>query len=68
MSTPDLIDRLAAHKTLGTAPREELEWLASHGSLRRLGEGEEPGRLALRMMEQEHCRHPDKVADVGDME
>jgi CRP-like cAMP-binding protein len=36
----DLVDRLAAHKTLGTAPREELEWLASHGSLRQLSEGE----------------------------
>ncbi len=40
MSTPDLVDRLAAHQTLGAAPREELEWLAAHGSLRRLGEGE----------------------------
>jgi len=36
----DLVDRLAAHKTLGAAPREELEWLASHGSLRRLSEGD----------------------------
>ena len=36
----DLIDRLAAHKTLGAAPRAELEWLASHGSLRHLNEGE----------------------------
>jgi signal transduction histidine kinase len=30
----DLIDRLVAHKTLGQAPREELAWLASHGTLR----------------------------------
>ena len=36
----DLLDRLAAHKTLGAAPREELAWLASHGSLRHLDEGE----------------------------
>ncbi len=36
----DLLDRLADHKTLGAAPREELAWLASHGSLRRLDEGE----------------------------
>ena len=36
----DLVERLAAHKTLGTAPREELAWLASHGSLRQLHEGE----------------------------
>jgi len=36
----DLVDRLANHKTLGAAPREELAWLAAHGSLRRLGAGE----------------------------
>ena len=36
----DLIDRLAEHKTLGTAPRKELEWLAGHGTLRHLGAGE----------------------------
>jgi signal transduction histidine kinase len=36
----DLVDRLAAHKTLGTAPREELAWLAAHGSLRTLAEGD----------------------------
>ncbi len=40
MTAPDLVDRLAAHETLGSAPREELEWLAAHGSLRRLDEGE----------------------------
>ena len=40
MNPPDLVDRLAAHKTLGAAPREELEWLASHGSLRQLSEGD----------------------------
>jgi signal transduction histidine kinase len=36
----DLIDRLADHKTLGSAPREELSWLAEHASLRRLEAGE----------------------------
>jgi signal transduction histidine kinase len=36
----DLIDRLAEHKTLGTAPREELVWLATHGTLRHLEAGE----------------------------
>jgi len=40
MTTTDLVDRLAAHKTLGGAPREELAWLASHGSLRHLDAGE----------------------------
>ena len=40
MELTDLIDRLTAHKTLGTAPREELAWLATHGMLRNLGSGE----------------------------
>ena len=40
MTATDLIDQLAKHKTLGAAPREELAWLASHGSLRHLNEGE----------------------------
>ena len=40
MTTTDLLDRLAAHRTLGAAPREELAWLAAHGSLRHLDTGE----------------------------
>ena len=36
----DLVERLAQHKTLGSAPREELAWLAAHGTIRRLGVGE----------------------------
>jgi len=36
----ELIDRLAEHKTLGTAPREELAWLVAHGALRHLEPGE----------------------------
>ena len=36
----DLIDRLAEHKTLAAAPREELAWLVAHGKLRRLETGE----------------------------
>lgn len=40
MTTSYLLDRLVEHKTLGTAPREELAWLAAHGSLRRLAVGE----------------------------
>jgi signal transduction histidine kinase len=35
----DLVDRLASHRTLAAAPRAELEWLAAHGTLRRLAEG-----------------------------
>src|SRR6185312_3025500 len=40
VTTQDLIDRLAEHKTLGVAPRAELEWLAAHGSLRKLNTDE----------------------------
>ena len=36
MTESDLIDRLAAHKTLGQAPRAELAFLAAHGTLRHL--------------------------------
>src|SRR5579862_25229 len=39
MTTTELVDRLARHKTLAAAPREELAWLASHGSLRQLQAG-----------------------------
>src|SRR6266550_6108069 len=31
--TSDLVDRLGAHRTVGGAPRRELEWLAAHGEL-----------------------------------
>ncbi len=40
MHTPDLINRLAQHKTLGAAPRRELEWLAAHGTVRHLKTGD----------------------------
>src|SRR6478609_2607364 len=40
MSAVDLLDRLAEHKTLSAAPREELAWLVAHGTLRHLAEGE----------------------------
>lgn len=40
MTSTDLIERLAAHKTVGKAPRAELAWLAAHGTLRTLEEGE----------------------------
>ena len=35
-----LTDRLACHRTVGAAPREELTWLASHGNLRQLHPGQ----------------------------
>ena len=34
-----LVERLAAHRTLGSAPRHELEWLASKGELTRYERG-----------------------------
>jgi signal transduction histidine kinase len=43
VTTTDLIDRLAAHRTVGAAPRHELEWLAAHGVLRHFHEGEVVG-------------------------
>jgi signal transduction histidine kinase len=39
MTASDLVDRLAGLKTIGTAPRAELEWLAEHGSVRHLQPG-----------------------------
>jgi signal transduction histidine kinase len=39
LTAPDLVDRLATHRTLGAAPRAELEWLAAHGRLRRFAAG-----------------------------
>ena len=35
-----LINRLIAHRTIGSAPREELEWIAAHGKIRKLATGE----------------------------
>src|SRR4051794_16627145 len=40
MPPANLVDRLAEHRTLGTAPREELAWLAPRGGLRQLRPGE----------------------------
>jgi signal transduction histidine kinase len=41
MTAIDIVDRLAGHKTVGAAPREELTWLAEHGSLRHLNVGDQ---------------------------
>jgi signal transduction histidine kinase len=35
-----LVERLAAHRMLGGAPRAELEWLATHGDFARIEKGE----------------------------
>src|SRR5262249_2129422 len=37
----DIVDRLAQHKILGAPPREELAWLATHGTLRKLATGDQ---------------------------
>jgi signal transduction histidine kinase len=40
VTAADIVDRLADHKTVGPAPRAELEWLAAHGSIRYLNVGD----------------------------
>jgi len=40
MTATELVDRLAAHRTFGAAPREELAWLAAHGSVRQMKAGD----------------------------
>jgi signal transduction histidine kinase len=39
MPDANLVDRLARHKTLSPAPREELTWLSTHGVIRQVGAG-----------------------------
>lgn len=39
MTNTALVDRLAAHKALGAAPREELDWLAANSVLEQLPTG-----------------------------
>jgi signal transduction histidine kinase len=40
MQTEELVERLASHRTIGRAPREELTWIATHGTLRQFQAGE----------------------------
>jgi signal transduction histidine kinase len=40
MTVTDLVEQLAAHQTLGKAPRAELEWIAAHGIIRELEKNE----------------------------
>ncbi len=40
MTETDIVDQLIEHKTLGSAPREELAWLASRGAIRHLNAGD----------------------------
>src|SRR5947208_15766461 len=39
MSTPSLLERLTAHRTLSAAPQEQIAWLAAHAVLRHLDSG-----------------------------
>src|SRR5262245_3607711 len=39
-TTTDLIDMLAAHRTIGSAPRSAVEWRAAHGELREMEAGD----------------------------
>mgnify|MGYP003382044218 CR=1 FL=1 len=48
MDTEELVNRLASHRTIGKAPRTELTWLATHGTLMHYPAGEvvlEPGQM-----------------------
>ena len=45
----------AKHKTLGAVPREELEWLASHGALRELNTGDVRAQKASRSKACSSC-------------
>ena len=49
----EIMERLLNHRTLGGAPREELEWLAAHGTLRDYAVGDvfiEPGATPAEMI------------------
>ncbi|MCK7521342.1 MAG: hypothetical protein MZV64_28505 [Ignavibacteriales bacterium] len=41
MTREELVELLAAHRTIGSAPRQELLWIAEHGSLRHFEQGEQ---------------------------
>jgi len=43
MTSSDIVEQLSKHRTIGGAPRHELEWLAARGSLGHLA----PGDLVL---------------------
>lgn len=40
MTTAEIVEKLIAHRTIGRAPRHELEWVAVHGRLRTFDQGE----------------------------
>jgi signal transduction histidine kinase len=40
MTTNEIVELLGAHRTIGGAPRGELEWIAEHGTLQDFQQGE----------------------------
>ena len=40
LTTEEVVDRLANHRTIGKAPRAELEWIARHGIMRHFQAGD----------------------------
>lgn len=40
MNTRELVDLLATHRTIGSAPRDQLVWIAEHGTFRHFEQGE----------------------------
>jgi signal transduction histidine kinase len=63
----DLLARLTAHRTIGNAPRAELEWLVAHGTLERYQTGDMIARKgqpveALYIILKGHVAH---VLDQG---
>jgi signal transduction histidine kinase len=53
VTSSSLVDRLAAHRMLADVPRDQLEWLASHGRVRRVAAGEvviETGGMSPELM------------------
>ena len=39
MSIPSLLERLSTHRTIGTAPQDQIAWIAEHGVLHHLDSG-----------------------------
>ena len=45
MEINEIVDILTSHRTIGKAPREELVWIAEHGTLRHFQQGEVVARV-----------------------
>jgi signal transduction histidine kinase len=49
MTREEIADLLATHRTIGSAPRQELLWIAEHGTLCHFDQGEPVARSTERM-------------------